>query len=124
VAVQQRPAAGGGEECRGLYFGALGWRRSGRKASWRCEETRCGVNWSWERPEREVPRRGRRRRRRRFIGNKVPIEIEEHQWGTGKLALGSMGPRGAWWRLPMAMPSAAGVEGEGRLWGLGRALEN
>jgi hypothetical protein len=72
----------------------------------------------------------RPRRRRRFVGNKVPIEIgelqgvNEHQWGMGKLARGSIEARGAWWWLPTVMPSAAGVEGEGRLWGLGRALEN
>jgi hypothetical protein len=48
----------------------------------------------------------------------------EHEQGTGKLARGLMGARGAWWRLPMAMPSVAGAEEEGRQWGLGRALEN
>jgi hypothetical protein len=65
-----------------------------------------------------------------LVGSGAPVAIGEqqgvgeHEQGTGKLARGLMGARGAWWRLPMAMPSVAGVEEEGRQWGLGWALEN
>jgi hypothetical protein len=70
----------------------------------------------------------RPRRRRCFVGNQVPTKIREHrgvgehQQGTGKLLWGSMGVRSAWWWLPTAMPSAAGVERERRLRDVGWAF--
>jgi hypothetical protein len=50
--------------------------------------------------------------------------VDEHEKGTGKLARGLMGARGAWWRLPTAMPSVAGGGEEEWQWGLGRVFEN
>jgi hypothetical protein len=65
-----------------------------------------------------------------LVGNGAPAAIggqqgvDEHEQGTGKLVRGLMGTRGAWWRLPTAMPSVAGGGEEGRTWSLGRVLEN
>jgi hypothetical protein len=47
--------------------------------------------------------------------------VDEHEQGTGKLARGLVGARGAWWRLPTA--TSASPEEESGQWkqlGLGR----
>jgi hypothetical protein len=65
-----------------------------------------------------------------LVGDEAPAAIEEqqgvdeHEWGTGKLAWGLIGARDAWWRLPTAMPIVAGAEEERRQRNSGQVLEH